>query len=420
MASKQSKLPLRSVFSGLPREYWLIWLSTLVNQLGAFLVILLSLYLAAERQLSASTVGLIVGCASGANSIGILAGGLCADRWGRKSTLVTAYLVTALSVLGVAFVSYWPVIAVLVVLASYWNGTARAPLFTIVGELVEPNDRVRAYSLLSWATNIGLAGASVAGGMLATVDFRLTFSVDALTTALAGLLILVFVKDRQPLSTGERKRGGSTVRILGDRVLLVFALCGFLIALILSQKTFSLPLAIRADDISLHVYGTLMAANFMVIVLFQPLLIKAMGGLRKHVAMALGAVLVGIGFGCVALADAPYVYVIAAGIWSVGEIIGTSCAPAALLELSPPDQRARYQGVAMFAFSSAVFAGPVMGGLLLGDASSSALWIACLVIGLVAAATHLASGPARQSRALALSGGDRQDELSPDVRKVGG
>jgi hypothetical protein len=45
---------LRSLTAGLPRTYWLLWVGTLINRLGGFVIPFLTLYLTQERGLPVS------------------------------------------------------------------------------------------------------------------------------------------------------------------------------------------------------------------------------------------------------------------------------------------------------------------------------------------------------------------------------
>ena len=89
---------------GLPRPFWYLWTNTLINRIGSFALILLALYLTQERGLTASFAGLVVGLWGAGGAIGTLIGGVLADRWGRKRTMLTALYAAAamMIVLGMA------------------------------------------------------------------------------------------------------------------------------------------------------------------------------------------------------------------------------------------------------------------------------------------------------------------------------
>ncbi len=54
------RLQLENLTSGLPRTYWLLWLGTLVNRLGGFVIPFLTLYLTSQRGIAVSQAALMV------------------------------------------------------------------------------------------------------------------------------------------------------------------------------------------------------------------------------------------------------------------------------------------------------------------------------------------------------------------------
>ncbi|MFI9362283.1 hypothetical protein ACIG5E_14695 [Kitasatospora sp. NPDC053057] len=107
----------------------------------------------------------------------------------------------------------------------------------------------------------------------------------------------------------------------------------------------------------------------------------------------IGGALVGLGFGLNALAASPLGYSATTVIWSLGEIAFTGASAATAVALAPPHLRGRYSGVYGFAWSLGGLPAPVAGAWLL-DHGSSALWLTCACIGLLAAVGQLLLGPA--------------------------
>src|SRR3712207_8579894 len=75
---------LRQAAGGLPRTFWFLWTGTLINRLGAFVVIFLAIYLTGERGFSQSEAGLVIGLYGVGGAIGTMTGGVLTDRWGRR------------------------------------------------------------------------------------------------------------------------------------------------------------------------------------------------------------------------------------------------------------------------------------------------------------------------------------------------
>src|ERR1044072_1697420 len=95
---------VRESVSGLPREFWWLWTSTLVNRLGAFVATFMALYLTLDRGYSASCAGLPASPRGLGGVISSLGGGVMADRLGRRPTLLVAQASTAVSVALLGFV----------------------------------------------------------------------------------------------------------------------------------------------------------------------------------------------------------------------------------------------------------------------------------------------------------------------------
>ncbi|MET7611984.1 MFS transporter, partial [Streptomyces seoulensis] len=78
----------------LPRAFWWLWTATLVNRLGGFVVVFLSLYVTLDRGYSASFAGLVTTLYGVGGAVGSVVGGLLADRLGRRTTLLGAQLLS--------------------------------------------------------------------------------------------------------------------------------------------------------------------------------------------------------------------------------------------------------------------------------------------------------------------------------------
>src|SRR3954469_21711100 len=93
----------RETVSGLPREFWWLWTSTLVNRLGAFVATFMSLYLTLDKGYSASYAGLVASALGLGGVISSLGAGVMADRLGRRPTMLIAQSSTAVSVAVLGF-----------------------------------------------------------------------------------------------------------------------------------------------------------------------------------------------------------------------------------------------------------------------------------------------------------------------------
>src|SRR5437879_3851808 len=79
---------VESQAEGIPRTFWFLFVGSLVNRAGAFVVPFLAMYLRGDRGLSVGEVGLVVSMLGLGSAIASPLGGYLADRVGRRATML--------------------------------------------------------------------------------------------------------------------------------------------------------------------------------------------------------------------------------------------------------------------------------------------------------------------------------------------
>src|SRR5262245_41538609 len=171
---------LARITGGLPTVFWWLWGGALVNALGSFVFPFLALFLTA-RGFRVDQVGRLVAL-FGAGSIlaGPLAGFL-ADRVGRRPPLGLLLPPAAAGSAGLPFVSSAWAIGALALVLGVVSTAFRPVLNAVVTDVVVPAERARAFGLVYWANNFGMALALVVGGLLARHGYGRLFLADAAT-----------------------------------------------------------------------------------------------------------------------------------------------------------------------------------------------------------------------------------------------
>jgi MFS family permease len=398
--------PRRAVaarFGGLPASFWYLWAGTLVNRLGTFVEPFLALYLTQARGLSYGATGLVLAAYGAGALLSQVVGGSLTDRLGRKPTLVGGLVASggALLLLGAARGA--PLIALAALLVGLVGDMYRPASSALVADAVDPQDRPRAYALLFWAVNLGFAVASVLAGFLASHGYGWFFAIDAATCIGFAVVIAARVREPEraaaPAHDGPRPPGWS--HVLGDRLLLALVGLVFALACVYFQAYSSMPLAMRQDGLPASAYGLVIALNGIVIVLVQPLVTPLFARLDRSLLFAGANALLGSGFALLALADSTPAYALCVFAWTLGEIGGAGVAQAIVADLAPAHLRGRYLGLFGTAFGGAAMVGPALGTLVLAQAGSTALWLACGLAGVAVAGGQLAIAPAVRRRAAA-------------------
>ncbi|TDU04854.1 putative MFS family arabinose efflux permease [Streptomyces sp. 846.5] len=384
----------RETVGGLPAAFWWLWTSTLVNRLGGFVVPFLALYLTIDRGFSPAFTGLVASLYGLGGSVASVAGGVLADRIGRRPTLLAAQSGTAVMtlVLGLAHPAW--AIAVAAAVLGFTGSASRPAVSAIMADVVRPEDRVRAYSLNYWAINIGFAVSAAAAGLIAAHGYLLLFIGDAATTLLCALVVFARVPETRPEAASPAVSACTPApvglgTVLRDPVFMAFVGLTFLTAFVDGQGSIALPIVMGRQGFSPADYGLVVSLNGVLIVLLQIPITRIIQGRSRALMLSTAAVLTGCGFGLTAFAGAAWFYALTVTVWTAGEMLRVPPGMAIVAELSPVHARGRYQGVYSLAWSGASFLAPLTAGFLLAAPGADAVWLSCTLLGAVAAAGYV-------------------------------
>ncbi|MFC4030212.1 MDR family MFS transporter [Streptomyces polygonati] len=392
-AAAQAGQAVRETVSGLPRQFWWLWTSTLINRLGAFVVTFLALYLTVRRGYSPSYAGLVAALYGLGGAGGAMLGGVLADRVGRRRTQLVAQVTAALITAALGFVADPLGIAAGAALLGLASNSSRPALQAMIADLVPGRDRVRAFSLNYWAANIGFGVSAAAAGFIAAEGYVWLFLGDAFTTLLCA--VVVFAKAEEtlaapaPRSATEKAPAAVTLRdVLRDRRFMAVVALTFLLSSVTQQGSSTLAIDMGAHGLSARQFGLVAAINGVVIVLLQIPVTRALRGHGSGALLAAGSCLLAWGFGLTVFAGTVGFYALTVFVWTLGEIVHAPAAMSVVASLAPATARGRYQGMYTLSWSAAAFAGPLAGGLTLDHLGRGALWTGCAAVGTAAGAGY--------------------------------
>jgi MFS family permease len=390
----------------LPRPFWYLMAGTFVNRIGYVVEPFLALYLAGPRNLTPTTVGVVLASFGAGSFVSQIVGGYLADRIGRRMTLVIGMVGTAACFMLLASVRHLALIAVAATLTGLLLDVYRPAMSAAVADLVPTHARPRAYALIYWAINLGVAVAGILGGLLADRSYWLLFVLDAVTCLGFALIIARAVPETRPKPTAGES--GSYVRVLKDGIAVGLFLSILLSTIVYMQQFVTLPLAVRASGLTASAYGVIYAVNPIAVIVAQPMVMRLIDRLRVVPTMAASSLVLGVGFGLTAFAHSIPVFALTVLIWTVGEIGFNAVGPALIAEIAPPELRGRYNGLIGTAFGAASLLGP-LGGTWLFGISQGLLWLVCLVSAGLSGAAVLALGPAIARRQRIIRGSELTD-----------
>ena len=364
--------------AGLPRPFWYLFGGTLLNRAGSFIAPFLSLYLTGSRGFSVAETGVVLSLLGLGSAISQPVGGILADRIGRRRTMVTGLLSSAVALLVLGAADGLAGIAAAALAYGLCLDLFRPAVQAAVADLVPDADRARAFALQFWAINLGFSIATPLGGFLASRGYWLLFVLDALASAGFALLILRGVPETRPAApTGG---AGRMREVLSDRLMLALVASVIASAVVYLQAFSTLPLVFARDGLGPGTYGLALSLNGVLIVLLQPLLLGLLDRRSRAPLLLTAMLLQGAGFGLTAFADDLTGHLLAIAVWTLGEILQAGQLGALVASIAPPHLRGRYMGVFGLSFGTAAFLGPLIGTQVLERFGEDALWSGALAL----------------------------------------
>ncbi|MEU5740319.1 MFS transporter [Streptomyces tendae] len=384
----------RETVSGLPREFWWLWTSTLVNRLGAFVATFMALYLTIDRGYSASYAGLVAALHGLGGVISSLGAGVMTDRLGRRPTLLVAQTSTALSVALLGFMRDPVAIAAVAFLVGMASNASRPAVQAMMADIVRPEDRIRAFSLNYWAINLGFAISSMAAGFIAEVSYLAGFMIEAGMTLVCAVLVFVKLPESRPQQETAlddvpgKDAAVSLWTVLRDGRYMSVVGLSFLIALIFQQAYVGLPVAMGEAGFTPADFGLAIAVNGILIVVLQIPVTRFIQHRDPRLLLVASSLLAGYGFGLTAFAGSVGVFALTVCVWTLAEVVNAPTQTGLVVRLSPVHGRGRYQGMYTMSWAVAALVAPLMSGFVIDHWGAEWLWGICAVVGTLAAAGY--------------------------------
>ncbi len=391
-----------ALYKSLPRAFWLLWLGALVSRLGNCVLPMMAIYLTRERGVSLTTTGGMVALYGIGSLFGSLSGGALADRIGRKTTMVISLSASGTVMLFFGQAHSLPALGACLFFLGLTTDAFRPACQAYVADVVEPKDRIRAFSVLYWAFNMGFAVASLISGVVGDHHFNLLFFFDAATTfAFVGIIMVKLVETRPDTSAHATASTGHLLTPFADRIFAPFLALNLVVSLVFLQFQVALPADLAAKGFNLTQYGSIIAINGLLIALAQPLVATRITPFARRNVMAVGTVLIGLGYALnIAVTDVSLA-MLSVAVWTFGELLWMPTSASIVADLAPAHLRGRYNGANSWSWSAASLVAPIIGSRVMDRYGSPALWWSALGLCVIAALGHLSTG-ARRREHLAL------------------
>lgn len=381
---------------GLPNLVWALAATHFVSRAGGLVRSFLVLYLTQAQQLSATAAGAVVAAVAVGDIGSQLLGGWLGDRIGRRNTMLVGFLGTAVASVALGSADSMPEIWAAAVGVGLTMELFRPAGSAAVADLPS-RQRIRAFGLLFWASNLGFSFATVTAGVLAKHGYGLLFWINVTASLAAALIVWLQVPETRPPVSKQTQRA-LLPALLRDRLMIAMVIVYVGYFTLFLQTFATLPLLMTADHLGPATYGAVLALNGIVIVVVQPLAVRLLAGRDASAVLAVSMLLVGAGVGLGATSHSSAGYAGSVLIWTLGEIGIAVMFGAVFADLAPADLRGRYMGVASTTWSIGGVLGPLIGTMLLDQTGRTTLGSACAITAIALFAGQQALAPALRCR----------------------
>jgi MFS family permease len=381
---------LRALFARYPRQFWLMFFGMLISTIGSsmiwpFLMIFVTERLSLPLTVSASlmTISAVMGLISS-----FIAGPII-DRLGRKWVMVFSLLANAGVYFFLSQAHSLPAFALLMGLSGTVNPLYRVGADAMMADLVPPEKRIDAYSLLRMSNNIGIALGPTIGGFIASTSYDLAFYCAVAGMSVYGLLLAVFAVETLPQRSASAaarpaERFGGYGEVLRDKPFISFTaiftlvqMCATLIWVLLSVYTK------HNYGISERQYGLLPTTNALMVVFLQVAVTQVAKRFPPLRVLAVGALLYAAAVFSVAVGQSFLAFWLSMVIMTSGELLLVPTSSTFVANLAPADKRGRYMSIYGLTWGVSQGIGPVVGGMLSDSLGPKAPWVGGGFVGLL-------------------------------------
>ena len=374
-----------------PPQFWLMFWGMLVSTIGASMVWpFLIVYVSGKLALPLTSVASLITLSSACGLVSSLLGGPIIDRLGRKWVMVASLLINGGGYLLMSQATTFPAFALIMALNGTVNPLYRVAADAMMADLIPPERRPEAYSLLRMANNIGISIGPALGGFLAAVSYTITFSIAAAGLAAFSLLIALFGRETMPEHAPTHSVSASPERFGGyGKVLANLPFSGMVFVFALVQVCASLIWILMAVysktyyGVNESQYGWIPTTNALMVVLFQFSITQITRRFKPLKVMAVGAFFYAIATFSVAIGTGFWWFWASMVVMTLGELALVPTVSTYTANLAPPDQRARYMSLSGLTWQVSSGIGPVFGGILSDQFGPKTIWLGGGVVGLV-------------------------------------
>jgi len=370
-----------------PRDMWVLWTATFLNQLGFIVFPFLLLYLTQHLGFSLAKSSFVYVAFGMTLMIASFIAGNIIDRIGPEKVLLTALAGNSIVMFIFPAIHHYSTILIMSMIWGVTFGIYRPASQTLTSFLSPPGEQKITFSVMRLSTNLGMSMGPLLGGFLVAKSFSSIFIVNGTSNLIAAMIIILGLKSafkKTPRHSTKLTFIQTAAFLKQDKILRIFLLGLLPVVMVFFQHEASLAVFLTQNlRFSYHFYGFLFTINTLMIVFFEILLNVATRAWGAKTSFITGSLLITLGFTGFAFATQAWQIILLTVIWTLGEMILFPAASGFVADLTSEKNRGAYMGLFSMNQNAALLLGLWGGSFLMSYLGAQILWIICGFWGLL-------------------------------------
>jgi MFS family permease len=387
----------KAVYREFPRLFWYVVLARFVDGLGGTLLFpFFALYITQRFGVGMTQAGVLIGLSSFFGLAGSTAGGALADRFGRRRLILFGLVFSALSSLSFGLATDIRMLYGLIVAVGLLSSVAHPAHEAMLADILPSEKRQEGFAILRTVFNAAWIFGTALGGLIAARSFFALFVIDSVLSCLVAAFLFRVLPETRPRAEEDHASSDSLLKtfvgyrlVLRDLGFVAFVAAGMLALIVYQQQYSTLGVYLRDyHQIDTRGYGAILSVTGLQVVLLQFWISRQVRGLPPFTMLALGAVLFGAGFLMYGLVNGFWMFMLAAVVVCMGEMLYFPISQAVAAGFAPGNMRGRYMAVAHLSWTIPATVGPAAAGILLDHFRPSLMWYVGSLLCVLAAASY--------------------------------
>jgi len=375
-----------------PGTFKVLVLATFIDRMGFYLMFpFFALYMTAHFSVGMIEVGILFSILSAGFIVGGVIGGALADKYGRRAMILVGLIASGASsiLMGLADdLNIFYILAAFMGLLGSFGGPARQAM---VADLLPKEKQAKGFGILRVAGNLSAAIGPILGGFIATQSYLFLFIGDAVSSLITGIIVFFVIPETKPeKKEGEEETVMKTVigykEVLKDWRYMLFLSVSAITVIVYMQFNATLSVFLRdVHGFPTQYFGFLVSMNALMVVVFQLWITGKLSKYSPMKVMAVGTLFYMVGFGMYGFVSEPYLFFVAMGIITIGEMIEMPIGLTVTAFFAPEDKRGRYMAVFGFHWAIPNLFGIILAGLIMESIGPNWVWYFAGILSLIAA-----------------------------------